>query len=191
MHSVVTSVLFSGLIVMSSFIVSTDMITKFMPVTAEITKIALSMHETPTYYLEVAQKESGFNPNATNPRSTSKGLYQFIDSTWEALVNEYGSSYGLSYYGRFSVDQSTVGAILYTRDNRVVLEKELNRAVTNKELYLAHFAGPQKALKLINAKPSALVVTVLGVKVVRANPALRGKTVSGAIAVITKGITNA
>jgi len=32
--------------------------------------------------LAIAECESGFNPNAKNPNSTAKGLYQFINKTW-------------------------------------------------------------------------------------------------------------
>jgi hypothetical protein len=32
---------------------------------------------------EIAQCESGGDPNAQNPHSSASGLYQFIDSTWE------------------------------------------------------------------------------------------------------------
>lgn len=32
--------------------------------------------------LRIARCESGYNPNAANPNSTAKGLYQFTDPTW-------------------------------------------------------------------------------------------------------------
>ena len=33
--------------------------------------------------LEVAKQESGFNPNAKNPNSSAKGIFQIIDGTWK------------------------------------------------------------------------------------------------------------
>lgn len=35
--------------------------------------------------LDLATFESGLNPKARNPRSTAKGVYQFLDSTWDNL----------------------------------------------------------------------------------------------------------
>lgn len=35
--------------------------------------------------LDLATFESNLNPKARNPRSTAKGVYQFLDSTWNSL----------------------------------------------------------------------------------------------------------
>ena len=34
---------------------------------------------------DIARLESNLNPNAKNPHSSAKGIYQFIDSTWKSL----------------------------------------------------------------------------------------------------------
>ena len=36
----------------------------------------------PEAAVRIAACESGLNPKATNPHSTAKGLYQFLDGTW-------------------------------------------------------------------------------------------------------------
>jgi len=52
----------------------------------------------------IKQCESQGNPNARNPHSTAKGLYQFLDSSWEA--------YGKLLWG------STVGKDVFSaKDN--------------------------------------------------------------------------
>jgi len=38
--------------------------------------------------LEVGMCESSLNPNAQNPNSSAKGLYQFISSTWDWIEAE-------------------------------------------------------------------------------------------------------
>ena len=35
--------------------------------------------------IALAKFESKLNPRAKNPKSTAKGIYQFIDSTWESF----------------------------------------------------------------------------------------------------------
>ena len=39
----------------------------------------------PERALEIAECESRFNPKASNPESTAKGVYQFLDGTWEQI----------------------------------------------------------------------------------------------------------
>lgn len=46
----------------------------------------------------VVRRESNFNPNARNPRSTAWGLYQFLRGTWNGVCPEYR-------HGSAAVDQ--------------------------------------------------------------------------------------
>lgn len=39
--------------------------------------------DAPVMY-RVAEAESGFNPNARNPTSTAKGVFQILNGTWKA-----------------------------------------------------------------------------------------------------------
>lgn len=39
----------------------------------------------PDMAVMIAQCESGLDPYAQNPTSTAKGVYQFLDGTWEAI----------------------------------------------------------------------------------------------------------
>ncbi len=38
---------------------------------------------------EIVRCESGFDPNAKNPKSTAYGLCQFLDSTWEYVQKKW------------------------------------------------------------------------------------------------------
>lgn len=142
------------------------------------------------YYIDAAKKESGLNPKARNKFSTSKGLYQFIDSTWYDIVERHGKDYQLTKDGRDDIRQSVTGMIIHTLENKAYMEEKLGREVTNKELYLAHFAGVRKAIALIHSDKNVPIQKVLGSKAVKANPHIKGKTVGQAIAVLTKGIRN-
>lgn len=39
----------------------------------------------PDVAVAIARCESGLDPYAANPNSTAKGIYQFLDGTWEAI----------------------------------------------------------------------------------------------------------
>lgn len=132
------------------------------------------------FMARVRQRESGGDDDARNPRSSATGRYQFIDSTWIAyFTRRYGRS-GLSdaqILARRS-DSAVQDQLMrdLTADNAGSLRRG-GEAVTEGNLYLAHFAGPRGALDVLRAPEGALIETVLGRAVIDANPFLRGKTV--------------
>src|SRR5690606_24782146 len=48
------------------------------------------------YLLETARRESAFDPEAQARTSSATGLFQFIESTWLAVVKEHGAAHGLA-----------------------------------------------------------------------------------------------
>lgn len=66
----------------------------------------------------------------------------------------------------------------YAADNGQILAGA-GLPVTPGTTYLAHFAGPQGAVKVLQADPAAPVSSVLGEVAVKANPFLQGMTVGG------------
>lgn len=103
-------------------------------------------------YLErLAQLESGNNPNAANPTTSARGLYQFTNAT--------GQQYGIT--DPYDVQQQQEAIKQFTADNYTALKTALNREPTEGELYLAHQQGANGALKLLS-NPDARAVDVVG-----------------------------
>lgn len=131
---------------------------------------------------QIIRVESGGNPNARNPNSSASGPSQFIDATWLAMLAKHrpdlqGSPDQLLAL-KSDPQLSREMTEAYAADNGKILTGagfEASPANT----YLAHFAGPQGAVKVLSADPSTPVETVLGQAAVQANPFLRGMTAAG------------
>ena len=125
--------------------------------------------------------ESGGNPNAQNPNSSAMGLGQFLSSTWlDTLSRERpdlvaGKSRDEILALRADPELSRQMTEAYANQNGQILSKagvEANPGNT----YLAHFAGPQGAVKVLSSDPAAPVESILGPQAVAANSFLRGMT---------------
>ena len=128
------------------------------------------------YLLTAARMESNLNPRAQATSSSATGLYQFIDQTWLATLKSAGPAHGYKQYadaitvgadGRYEVpdpnmraaimrlrNDPTVSATMagaFTQTNAAQLASALGRKPSEGELYIAHFLGPDGAVKLINA----------------------------------------
>ncbi len=125
--------------------------------------------------------ESGGNPNAQNPNSSAGGLGQFIDSTWLAMLKQE----------RPDLAEGRSPQELLALKSDPALSRQMTEAYANQNgkilsgagyeanpgnTYLAHFAGPQGAVKVLSADPSAPVESILGSQAVAANSFLRGMT---------------
>lgn len=125
--------------------------------------------------------ESGGNPNATNPRSSASGLGQFIDSTWLSTIRQarpdlaQGKSDAELLALKTDPQLSREMTEAYANQNQAILSKS-GVPVTPGTTYLAHFAGPAGAVKVLQADPNAMAGDVLGEAVVRANPFLAKMT---------------
>lgn len=124
--------------------------------------------------------ESGGNPNAVNPRSSASGLGQFIDSTWLATIRtarpdlaEKSDAELLALKTDPKLSREMTEA--YAGQNNAILSKN-GLPVTDGNTYLAHFAGPGGAVKVLQADPGAPVGDILGPAVVKANPFLAKMT---------------
>ncbi len=129
-----------------------------------------------SYLMNKAEAESSYNPTAKAKTSSASGLYQFIDSTWLDMVSKYGAKHGLGQYAD-AIDKTASGkavvtnaamkkdilalkndpkvsalmAAEYAGENKAYLEKQLGRAVSDTDLYLAHFLGAGGACKFLRA----------------------------------------
>lgn len=130
---------------------------------------------------QIISVESGGNPSATNPNSSATGAGQFLASTWlDTIARERPDL----------VEGKSKDEILALR-NDPALSRQMTEAYANQNgrilsgagfeanpgnTYLAHFAGPQGAVKVLSADPSAPVESILGSQAVAANSFLRGMT---------------
>ncbi len=128
--------------------------------------------------------ESGGNPNATNPNSSATGAGQFITSTWNSLLSQnrpdlvQGKSPEEIAALRSDPELSKQMVDAYAAQNNANLQKN-GLPVTPGNTYLSHFAGPDGAVKILQADPNASVADILGAKVVAANPFLKDMTAQG------------
>jgi len=125
--------------------------------------------------------ESGGNPNATNPNSSAAGPGQFIDSTWLSTIKAarpdlaQGQSDTDLLALKTDPQLSREMTQAYAQQNQAVLAKA-GVPVNDGTTYLAHFAGPQGAVKVLQADPTTSVADILGPGVVKANPFLAKMT---------------
>lgn len=132
------------------------------------------------YLLGQAKIESSMNPTARATTSSATGLYQFIDQSWLAVIDQHGSEYGLGWAsdaisqgsnGRYYVsdpelrqqildlrkhpETASVMAAEHAADNKSYLEKRLGREAEPVDLYLAHFLGVGGASKFLSVHDRA------------------------------------
>jgi hypothetical protein len=128
------------------------------------------------YLLTAARMESNLNPQAQATSSSATGLYQFIDQTWLSTLKSAGPAQGYKQYadaitdgvdGRYEVSDPNMRAAImrlrndpavsatmagaFTQTNAAQLAAALGRQPSEGELYIAHFLGPDGAVKLIKA----------------------------------------
>lgn len=149
------------------------------------------------YLLGQAQIESSMNPTARARTSSATGLYQFIEQSWLAVVNDHGANHGLGWAadaiqrgpgGRLFVtdpalrqqildlrnhpETASVMAAEFASDNRNFLEQRIGRSADTTDLYLAHFLGAGGAAKFLttmNTAPDASAASLFPAAA-RANP---------------------
>ncbi len=123
--------------------------------------------------------EATGNANATNPNSSATGLGQFIESTWLKLFRENFPDRAANMSRETILALRTDAEIskqmidIYARDNAALLKKA-GESVTEANLYLVHFLGPQGALKVIKAAADTSVSALLNQQAVNANKSVLG-----------------
>ncbi|SFR86399.1 GNAT family N-acetyltransferase [Sphingomonas jatrophae] len=132
---------------------------------------------------KVITVESGGNPNARAKTSSASGLGQFTDSTWLASFKQHFGAGGRS-------DAQILALKTDARTARRMVQlvgEDYDRAFasagvqsTDGNRYLAHFFGPEKAIRVIRSvtsAPDTPIERIVGEKAVAANRGLlSGKT---------------
>jgi hypothetical protein len=120
-----------------------------------ITAAASAFNVEPGLLMAIARKESRFNPNEENSRSSAKGLFQFTSGTWDYVKTRYGKQLGMPEDASPKDPRwaSAMAAALVLQ-NKDYMEKSLGRTVTNGEIYLGHFLGAGGATSMIKLRDS-------------------------------------
>jgi len=114
-----------------------------------------------SYLYRTAKRESNFDPNAQSRTSSGGGLFQFVDKTWSRMLEKHGEKYGLGPdTPKTDPRANALMAAEFTKENGKVLS-EAGLPVNDKTLYIAHFAGAQGAVKLLQADPGASAAELL------------------------------
>lgn len=126
--------------------------------------------------------ESGGNANAQNPRSSAGGLGQFIDSTWVSMVRKNRPDIARGMSNDQIIELKSDAGLAREMTTRLTEEnaaglKASGFEPTERNIYLAHFAGLSGAKQILGAADDTAISDVLSAGAVKANPQLAGKTV--------------
>jgi len=107
------------------------------------------------------QLESGLGKVVENKLSSARGPFQFIESTWLAMLQKYGKKYGYDPSSmtreeqlnlRYNNRASAIMAAEYTKENAATLGVNPSDPANVDKLYLAHFLGPGGAKRVLSGE---------------------------------------
>jgi hypothetical protein len=124
---------------------------------------------------QIVQAESHGVSNAENPYSSARGAGQFIKETWLAMLRMHrpdltGTPEELPALRNNPKLAAEMTEALATDNARIL--SNAGYEATPRNVYLAHFAGPSRAVAVLNADPNASVKSVLGAQAIVENPFL-------------------
>ena len=132
---------------------------------------------------KIGGSESSGKATAKNPKSSAKGLFQFVDRTWKEMGGKPGE--------QFIPEKNAELGARYVKQNQQALQQALGRDPSYGEVYAAHVFGPTGAKALLTkADPNAPIEQALALfespkrvqKVLKQNPNLQGKTTAQVLA---------
>lgn len=135
------------------------------------------------YLHRLMMAESAGKPHAKNPRSTALGPYQFINSTFIAVVDRHfadeveGMTRSQILALRTDMEFSRRAAMAFNDDNAKYLQ-EHGVEPTFAHLRLSHLLGPAAVVKVLRAKADTHLKELLPRPVIQANPFMKRMTVA-------------
>lgn len=134
-----------------------------------IRKTALELGVDPNVALGVAQKESNFNPDAKNARSSASGIFQLTDAT--AREN------GITDLSRKNdLDLNIRAGVLNLKKITDGLTNYFKRAPTPAEVSIGEMLGLAGSEKVFGSNKNTMLSTLFGDNVLKANPQFRNMT---------------
>lgn len=131
------------------------------------------------YVNRVVGAESGGRTDAKNPLSSATGLGQFIESTWLNLFQKHFPDRAanmsreaiLALRTDANISRQMIAA--YAQENKEILQ-QAGVSVNEAALHLAHFLGPQGAVKVLKAAPGTPIAGLLSQDQINANKSILG-----------------
>jgi len=107
-----------------------------------------------------ASIESAFDYKVKAKTSSATGWFQFINATWDQMIDEHGDKYQIPKGDsqRSLRKDPRVNALMgaeFLKGNYKTLEKAIGRKPTDTDLYLAHFMGAGGATKFLKQDTNA------------------------------------
>lgn len=111
-----------------------------------------------------ASIESAFNYTIKAPTSSATGWFQFINATWDGMIERHADKYGIPHQGKSTNavremrKDPRINALMgaeFLKGNYQYLENKLGRKPTDTDLYLAHFFGAGTAYKFLQSDQNA------------------------------------
>lgn len=124
----------------------------------------------PDVALRIANAESTLSNAAKNTRSSARGLFQIIDSTWK--------NFGGDPTKRNDVDENIRVGLNVIAGNRDSFLKRFGKEPTKDQLYSMHVLGTGDAFKVFNAKDDAAIKNIVPKKVIKSNPYMEKMSVA-------------
>lgn len=126
----------------------------------------------------IVYSESGGKPDAANPLSSAKGLFQFTKATWKGMGGKEGE--------QLDPEKNAELGALFTRQNAEGLKKAFGKNPSYGEVYAANHFGLQGAKDLLGLDPKTPMEKAVPDIVLKQNPYLRGRTVGDVISQLNK-----
>lgn len=144
---------------------------------------------TGTFIDKVVGAESSGNPNAKAGTSSAAGLGGFIKSTWLEMFKKYFPDQASKMTDAMILELRTGrehADLVRTMIGHLATEnadflKKAGQAVTDANLYLAHFLGAKGAVKILTAAPSTPTSDILGPGQIEANRSLLANKTAGQV----------
>jgi len=91
----------------------------------------------------MAGVESSFRSDATPPKGSASGLFQFLDSTWKGMISKYGKMYGVDKTADKldPVASAVMAAAMMKHEGYPAALKASGSSVSITDIYLTHFLG--------------------------------------------------